>query len=110
MRMSFRGKEIVFSRYNYFKKMKRNHLAKFQSQQEKQVQAERERADSGEAGFQYFETPDSFKLAKTILHQGSLMPLAPILQPVMWSYGDCLHLHPHPDFLILADECEDFFY
>ena len=38
MRMSFRGKEIVFCRYNYFKKIKRNHLAKFQEQQEKQNQ------------------------------------------------------------------------
>lgn len=35
MRMSFRGKEIVISRYNYFKKIKRNHLQKLQEQQEK---------------------------------------------------------------------------
>lgn len=28
----------------------------------------------------------------------------------MWPYGDCLHLYPHPDYLILADECDDFFY
>lgn len=30
MRISFRGKELVFCRYNYFKKIKRNHLEKFQ--------------------------------------------------------------------------------
>lgn len=30
MRMSFRGKQLVFCRYNYFKKIKRNHLEKFQ--------------------------------------------------------------------------------
>jgi hypothetical protein len=29
MRISFRGKEIVFSRYDYFKKIKKCHLAKF---------------------------------------------------------------------------------
>ena len=29
MRISFRGKEIVFCRYNYFKKLKRNHMEKF---------------------------------------------------------------------------------
>ena len=28
----------------------------------------------------------------------------------MYSYGDCLHLYPHPDFLILADECDDYNY
>ena len=38
------------------------------------------------------------------------MPLAPIVQPVMWSFGDAMHLYPHPDILVLADECEDYFY
>jgi len=28
MRLSFRGKQIVFSRYDYFKKIKRNHIEK----------------------------------------------------------------------------------
>jgi hypothetical protein len=28
LRLSFYGKEIVISRYNYFKKLKKNHLAK----------------------------------------------------------------------------------
>ena len=35
MRMSFRGKQLVFSRYNYFKKIKKQHLEKFAIQQEK---------------------------------------------------------------------------
>ena len=26
MRLSFRGKEFVFSRYDYFKKLKKNHI------------------------------------------------------------------------------------
>ena len=38
------------------------------------------------------------------------MPLASIVQPIMWSYGDCLHCYPHPDILVLADECEDYSY
>lgn len=35
MRLSFKGKEIVLIRYNYFKKLKKNHLNKLQIQQEK---------------------------------------------------------------------------
>ena len=55
--------------------------------------------------------PDTFKVAKTVLHQGSLMPLSNIVQPVMWSFADCLHLYPHPDMIVLADECvEDYHY
>jgi hypothetical protein len=38
MKINFRGKEMVFSRYNYFKKIKRNHLEQFQTQQDKQVE------------------------------------------------------------------------
>ena len=49
-------------------------------------------------------------MAKTILHQGSLLPLATIVQPILWSYGDALHLYPHPDFLVLSDECEEYHY
>ena len=30
MRISYYGKEIVISKYNYFKKLKRNHLTKIQ--------------------------------------------------------------------------------
>lgn len=66
-------------------------------------------ASNGE-GFENSNAPDTFKVAKTVLHQGTLMPLAPIVQPVLWPYGDTLHLYPHPDFLILADECEDYQY
>ena len=36
MRMSFRGKQMVFCRFNYFKKIKRNHLDKFEEVQKKQ--------------------------------------------------------------------------
>lgn len=58
----------------------------------------------------FTDTPDSFRVAKTILHQGSLMPLATIVQPILWPYGDCLHLYPHPDFIVIADECDDYYY
>lgn len=37
MKLSFRGKEIVICRYNYFKKIKRNHLEPLQVQQDKQA-------------------------------------------------------------------------
>jgi hypothetical protein len=75
MRMSFRGKEMVFCRYNYFKKIKRNHLEKFQLCQDKQ----REQQVQLNPDFEQIDTPDSFKVAKTVLHQGSLLPLAPIV-------------------------------
>ena len=29
---------------------------------------------------------------------------------MLWSYADSLHLHPHPDFLVLADEGKDYHY
>jgi hypothetical protein len=32
MRISFRGKEVVFCRYDYLKKLKKNHLSKIQEQ------------------------------------------------------------------------------
>ena len=62
LRISYYGKEIVITRYNYFKKLKKNHLAKIQVQQEKVLNAEQ-------------EVSDSFKVAKTIVHQGTLIPL-----------------------------------
>jgi hypothetical protein len=54
---------------------------------------------------------DSYKVAKTILRQGHLLPLPQIIQPVMWAYAtDVLNLTPSPDFLILADECQDYYH
>lgn len=38
-----------------------------------------------------------------------MLPLPQIVQPVIWNYAvDCLNLTPEPDFLVLADECQDF--
>jgi len=29
----------------------------------------------------------------------------------MWSYAmDCMNLTPEPDYLVLADECQDYYY
>ena len=28
----------------------------------------------------------------------------------MWSFGDSLNLVPHPDYLILADDCWDYYH
>ena len=37
------------------------------------------------------------------------MPLAQIIQPVLWSFAvDCLNITPEPDFLVLADEYDDY--
>jgi hypothetical protein len=35
LRISYYGKEVVIGRYNYYKKLKKNHLEKIQVQQEK---------------------------------------------------------------------------
>jgi hypothetical protein len=54
----------------------------------------------------YQPVEDGYKVAKTILMQGMLMPLPQIVQPLIWSCAlDCLNLTPEPDFLVLADEC-----
>jgi hypothetical protein len=96
-RMSYYGKEIVFSRYNYFKKLKKNHLAKVE------LAVQRIRGLGAE------QKDDTLKVARTILHQGQLMPLSSVVQPVMWTFAkDCLNLVPHPDYLILADDCADY--
>jgi hypothetical protein len=68
MRISFRGKELVFARYNYFKKIKKNHLAKFEAQQDKQREQERKESQQQSGVSDYQDTPDSFRVAKTILH------------------------------------------
>ena len=86
MRLSFRGKEIVFSRYDYFKRVKRSMIQKIS-----------ERFPP--------EGPDSRNIVNTVLKQASLMPLSPIIQPLLWSHADSLHLLPEPDILVLADEC-----
>lgn len=41
MKISFRGKEMVFCRYNYFRKIKKNHIEKLQLQQEKQEEEQK---------------------------------------------------------------------
>ena len=43
------------------------------------------------------------------MHQSFLLPLPQIAQPVIWEYAvDTFNLTPHPDYLVLADECEDY--
>ena len=59
LRISFYGKEVVISRYNYFKKLKKNHLVKIQLQQEKQQDSHKKEAKGAE---------DTYKIAKTIVH------------------------------------------
>ncbi|TNV81490.1 hypothetical protein FGO68_gene12645 [Halteria grandinella] len=93
-RISFYGKEIVIARYNYFKKLKKNNIAKIQVAIEK-------------LGLE--EASETLRVANTIVLQGNLMPLPQIVQPVTWSFAkDALNIVPHPDILILADDCQDY--
>lgn len=97
-RISFLGKEIVVCRYNFTTRLKQNHHAKITPGQERAKQSHMD----------YEEKPDSYKVAKTVLKQGFLLPLPQIVQPILWSYGvDTLSLSPEPDFLVLADDAED---
>lgn len=60
-RISFYGKEIVVARYNYFKKLKKNHLTKIQLIQEKLIEGKvKKQAIVG--------AEDTYKIAKTIVH------------------------------------------
>ena len=94
LRISYYGKELVIARYNFFRKLKKNHLYKVQIAQER-LSPE--------------EVPETLKIARTILHQGCLVPLPQIVQPVLWAFAkDVLNLVPHPDFLVLADDCSDY--
>lgn len=101
-RLSYFGKEFVFARYNYFKKLKKNHLAKVQLAVERLSKQPGKTTAAAQA-------EETLKVARTVLHQGNLMPLSPIVQPVLWSHAtDALNLVPHPDYLILADDCADY--
>ena len=95
-RISYYGQEIVIAKYSFFKKLKRNHLSKFSATQERVRVAEQT------------EYEDTYRVAKTIVHQGNLMPFSQVVQPIIWSYGEAFNLTPHPHILILADDCEDY--
>ena len=82
-RISFFGKQIIVSRYNYLKKIKKNSLFL-----------------GGDKGTDY---DDNKRIAKTILLQANLMPLFYLVQPIYWDYAEVLNINNSPDFLILAD-------
>ena len=101
VRISFLGKEIVICRFNFLRRLKQNHHQKIAFAQKKY------------SGTHPEEKPvdDNYRVAKTILRQSYLLPLPQIVQPTMWSYAmDCLNLTPEPDYLVLADECADYYY
>lgn len=64
-RISFLGKEIVICRYNFMIRFKQNHHAKITPGQDRAKQT----LDT------YEERTDAYKVAKTILRQGFLLPL-----------------------------------
>jgi len=74
LRLSYYGKEIVVCRYNFFKKLKRNQLNRVVQAQERT-----KLADEGKDEGNNFNTDDSYKIAKTLLHQGTLLPLPDIV-------------------------------
>ena len=65
LRISYYGKEIIISRYNYFKRMKKNHLAKVQVAQER-LQGPSDGVNIG--GLTSASTDETYKLARTIVH------------------------------------------
>ena len=65
LRLSYYGKEIVIARYNFFKKLKRNQLNRIVSAQERTKQADDAKHEEDKANF---NTDDSYKIAKTLLH------------------------------------------
>jgi len=100
-RISFLGRQIVIARFNFLKKLKQNTLQKIHFAQQKVM--------GTTPGYEQKE--DTYKVAKTILRQGFLCPLPQIVQPVMWAWAlDSLSITPEPDFLVLADECHDWYH
>ena len=82
------------------RKLKSNHHPKIEAAQ---------KSASSTSGWSPVD--DCYKVAKTILRQSYLLPLPQMVQPVVWSHAmDTLNLTPEPDFLILADECKDYYY
>ena len=68
-RISFLGKEVVICRYNFTIRLKQNHHQKITPGQD--------RAKIATAMHEV--KPDSYKVAKTILRQGFLLPLPPMV-------------------------------
>ncbi|KAL8457157.1 hypothetical protein ACS0TY_034318 [Phlomoides rotata] len=53
------------------------------------------------------ETSDPFEhLVATITHQSHLCPLPLSVQPIIWNFDHCLHLHPTPQTIVLGDRSE----
>lgn len=94
-RLSYKGKEILLTRYNYLEQLKKNHLSE---ELEAIYPKEAER-----------QSEDTLKVARTIYYQQNLVPLTPVTQPVIWAYESALQAI-QPDFLILADECKQYSY
>lgn len=69
-RISFLGKEIVICRYNYTTRLKQNHQPKITPGQDRARLADKDGHE---------DKSDSYKVAKTILRQGFLIPLPQIV-------------------------------
>lgn len=101
LRISFMGKEITICRFNFLEKFMGNNLARIGISQSECKQKEEN----------YKEISDTERVVNTIVKQGFLMPFAEILQPLIWAYAmDSMSLTPTPDYLVLADECKDYYH
>ncbi|KAL0269277.1 UNVERIFIED_CONTAM: hypothetical protein PYX00_007072 [Menopon gallinae] len=45
---------------------------------------------------------------KTIISQGTLVPLSPNVCPVYWNFSHCLDIYPLPDLIVTADQFNAF--
>lgn len=63
LRLNFNGKEIVISRYNLFQKLKQNHHPRINFAQEKARVQESARNKNNDE-----QVPDTYRVAKTIMH------------------------------------------
>lgn len=83
-RILFYSREVVIFREDLLQKMRRNCLALPSSR-----------------------TADEH-LVQTVLGQGHLCPLPPLVRPTYWTYEHAMRIYPLPDALILADSVDQF--
>ena len=49
-----------------------------------------------------------FKFAKTIISQGTLIPMSLNVCPVYWNYSHGLDIYPLPDLIVTGDQFNAF--
>lgn len=98
-RLSFYGKEIVISRYEYYTKFKKNALS---------LGGDNAKMSSLDQTPKPNFTSEAINVGTCVLRQGNLYPFTCIDQPVYWEHHEALNITPHPDVLVLADTAIQF--